>query len=110
MNRTLVVCLLAVACIPCAAWSAYRWYFPYGQSHCCDKQLCFGLHNYADQHGGRFPSGEKTAEASLSLLFPIYADADLLRGKTSLWRQSKTFLRAGGFSIRIRAAGTMSRG
>jgi hypothetical protein len=95
MKRTLVVCLLAVAALPCAAWSAYRWYFPYGQSHCCDIQLWLGLQNYADQHGGRYPFGEKTSEASLSLLFPNYADADLLRGKTVPLETVENVLAAG---------------
>jgi hypothetical protein len=94
MKRTLAVCLTAVAALWCAAWSAYRWYFPYGQSHCCDIQLWLGLQNYADQHGGRFPAGEKTPEASLSLLFPDHADADLLRGKTVPLETVKTALAA----------------
>jgi hypothetical protein len=62
----------------------YYWctQYPYGWSHCCDKVLMFVLDDYAREHGGKFPSGEATPEASLSLLYPKYADADLLRGKT----------------------------
>jgi hypothetical protein len=82
MRRILVLCLVAVAMLAGGVWSAYSWYFPYGQSHCCDKQLRFSLENYADQHGGRYPSGEKTPEASLSLLIPDYSNAHVLRGKT----------------------------
>jgi hypothetical protein len=62
---------------------AYRaWLYPYGWSHCCDTGLYLGLRNYASSHGGAFPAGEPTSEASLSLLYPKLADADLLRGKT----------------------------
>jgi hypothetical protein len=42
----------------------------------------FVLEDYAGTHGGRYPAGEATPEASLSLLYPKYADANLLRGKT----------------------------
>jgi len=82
MRRFAVLCLIAIAVLVCGGWSALRWYFPYGQSHCCDKGLYFALLNYAEQHDGHFASGEATAEASLSRLFPEYADANLLRGKT----------------------------
>jgi hypothetical protein len=56
--------------------------FPYGRSHCCDLQLMLSLEEYARNHGGSFPTGESTPEASLSLLYPKYIDADTLRGKT----------------------------
>ena len=82
MRRIAVLWLIAIATLVSGGWSTYRWYFPYGQSHCCEKGLYFALTNYADQHDGRFPAGEATAEASLSRLFPDYADANLLRGKT----------------------------
>src|SRR5262245_19376168 len=59
-----------------------RYRYPYGWSHCCDKQLMFALHWYAEHHGGAYPAGEATPEASLSLLYPEYANAELLRGKT----------------------------
>jgi len=60
----------------------YQRTYPYGWSHCCDRILMIALENYADDHGGAFPAGENTPEASLSLLYPKYADANLLRGKT----------------------------
>jgi hypothetical protein len=52
--------------------SGYAWYrnnYPFGHSHCCDKQLYSTLCNYAESNGGRFPAGEATPEASLSLLY-----------------------------------------
>ena len=42
----------------------------------------FALHQYAEEHGGAYPSGEATPEASLRLLYPRYVDAEILRGKT----------------------------
>jgi len=58
--------------------------FPYGGSHCCLKVLwSFSLEPYAREHGGHFPRGEATPEASLSLLYREHlADANVLRGKT----------------------------
>lgn len=59
----------------------YHYTFPYGWSHCCDIQLAFALQQYAEDHGGHFPSGADCPEASLSLLYSNYVNANLLRGK-----------------------------
>jgi hypothetical protein len=74
--------LALVAVVVVVGYGYYRYRYPYGWSHCCDKQLMFALHEYAEDHGGMYPSGEATPEASLSLLYPKYANAELLRGKT----------------------------
>jgi hypothetical protein len=42
----------------------------------------FALHQYAEEHGGAYPAGEATPEASLSLLYPTYANENVLQGKT----------------------------
>ncbi len=63
-------------------WLYYLWTFPYGWSHSCDKQLVVALHQYAEDHGGAYPAGEATREASLSLLYPKYANEYVLQGKT----------------------------
>lgn len=60
----------------------YKYWYPFGMSHCCSKCLYISLLEYAQDHGGKYPSGEATPEASLSLLYPKYADANSLRGKT----------------------------
>jgi hypothetical protein len=66
------------------AWRTYmRWEYPYGWSHCCDLGLSLSLETYAHAHGGRFPAGEATPEASLSLLYRAgLEDGTILRGKT----------------------------
>ncbi len=46
----------------------YRYNYPFGMYHRCDKQLWSALRMYAEAHGGNFPSGQATPEASLSLL------------------------------------------
>jgi hypothetical protein len=51
----------------------YKYEFPYGAYHRCDKQLWSALREYAEAHGGKFPTGEATPEASLSLLGRQYA-------------------------------------
>jgi hypothetical protein len=54
-----------------------RQRFPYGRSHSCDKGLMFALDEYARDHNGAYPAGEESPEASLSLLYPEYANAEL---------------------------------
>src|SRR5216683_3016496 len=77
----LIFAVLAVL-IASAGWWWHHWTYPYGWSHSCDKQLMFALQQYAEEHGGSFPAGEATPEASLSLLYPTYANEWVLQGKT----------------------------
>src|SRR5947209_1147694 len=70
--------LLTVVGIGYGYW---RYKFPYGYSHCCDLGLYQALEGYAANHGGAFPAGEATPEASLSLLYPA-VPASLLAGRT----------------------------
>lgn len=81
----------------------HKMKYPYGWSHCCIGLLTKALWMYADDHGGRYPSGEKTAEASLSLLYKEklsdgspYATPDLLRGMTVPEQTTKQILEGGG--------------
>jgi hypothetical protein len=81
-----------------AGYAYFRYRFPFGWSHCCDKQLSMALLGYADQNEGWFPRGEATAEASLSLLFrvdPVSGNANLLRGKTVPEEVARARLEAG---------------
>ena len=60
------------------AW--WRYTFPYGKTHRCDTLLSLALSNYAAAHGGRYPFGESSPEASLSLLYREgFIDAEDLR-------------------------------
>jgi hypothetical protein len=81
--RIMLLLLAAAAGFSACGFLYYRWQFPYGWSHSCDKCPMFALHQYAEQHGGAYPAGEVTPEASLSLLYPKYrVNAESLRGKT----------------------------
>jgi hypothetical protein len=85
MSRTskTALAVLAVMMLLTACGVGYwRWKYPYGRSHSCDKGLMFALDQYAQDHGGAYPAGQETPAASLSLLYPKYADAYLLSGKT----------------------------
>jgi hypothetical protein len=82
---------LAVVCL---LWLVNRNY-PYGRDHCCDKQLGLALLQYATANGGRFPTGGSTLEASLSLLYPEYLEASVLRGKTYPEGPAKQLLESG---------------
>jgi hypothetical protein len=80
--KLVLLVLALIGAFAGGAWGYYLWRFPYGWSDRSDDQLLMALRSYADAHGGAFPSGEATPEASLSLLYPDYADAILLRGKS----------------------------
>ena len=75
--------LAAVAVLGGSFYTYYRYTFPYGRSHHCSKQLSTALKMYAGDHGGRYPAGESSPEASLSLLYPKYiSSAAIFSGKT----------------------------
>ena len=84
-KKRAAIAIAVVAVLAAAGFAYHRHHYPYGWSHCCDKQLMFALLDYADRHGGWFPKGEESPEASLSLLHrdaPEAVNANLLRGKT----------------------------
>lgn len=102
MGKTskIVLCVLAVVVgIGAVGLRAFwRWNYPYGHSHCCIDVMMFALQQYADEHGGRYPDGEASPEASLSLLCKgNYADAYTLSGMTVPPDVAKAILNAGGF-------------
>ncbi len=80
----LSISLGTIVCLAGVLVSYWRYQYPFGWSHCCDKQLYSVLHDYARTHKGFFPAGEATPEASLSLLAQAeeFDVAYLLRGKT----------------------------
>jgi hypothetical protein len=82
MKPWIVVLCIFTLLLAGGGWLYYRWVYPYGWSHSCDKGLMFALHQYAEDHGGAYPTGKATPEASLSLLYPKYANEYLLQGKT----------------------------
>jgi hypothetical protein len=89
-KRWLKIAIPAVA-IPAAillllfvVWRVWFYYnYPYGWSHCCENGLYLALIQYAEEHGGAFPAGESSAEASLSLLYRMNPNLGAyLPGKT----------------------------
>jgi hypothetical protein len=80
--RLMLSIIIAMVCVAGAGWLYHRWLYPYGWSHSCDSQLMLALDQYAQDHGGAYPAGEATPEASLSLLYPKYANEWVLQGKT----------------------------
>jgi hypothetical protein len=80
-------------------YGLYRYQCPYGASHCCDLLLYGALEEYAATHGGAFPAGESSPEASLSLLYTgdkWGTTSDLLRGKTVPEPVARRILSHGG--------------
>ncbi len=81
-RRKLKWAVIIVASIVCSTWVWLRLTYPYGPSHCCSDVLSTSLGSHATNHGGWFPHGGKTPEASLAIL--CAADTNLLdvvRGK-----------------------------
>jgi hypothetical protein len=84
-RRTAILIVLGILVAAAAGGTAfYRWKFPYGYSHCCSVQISLALLTYANDHAGRFPDGESSPEASLSLLYRLHylPEPDFLRGMT----------------------------
>jgi hypothetical protein len=83
--RYRVLIWFGIGVLLCSA-GGYGWWrhqYPFGYSHCCDIIVHVALLRYAQAHDGRFPTGQSTPEASLSLLYrEDFIDAYLLRGKT----------------------------
>ena len=82
--RKTTIAVAAVVILLGGFFGYYRYQFPYGASHCCDLILYQELAEYAASHGGAFPAGQSSPEASLSLLYTNVdgVTAELLRGKT----------------------------
>jgi hypothetical protein len=81
-RRAAAVIAIVLGVLAAVGYGAWRHHFPYGWSHCCDLQLGMALRQYAEIYNGFLPAGEKTPEASLSLLHGAdLANANLLRGK-----------------------------
>ncbi len=78
-----------------ALWVKYR--YPYGRYHICHTQIILALKIYANDHGGAYPAGEESPEASLSLLYreSILKAPVLLAGKAGDPGVAKKILEAG---------------
>jgi len=94
-RRVALVVLAVMVTIAFGGGWYYKSLFPYGWSYSCDKQLMFALVQYAEDNTGAYPAGEATPEASLSLLYPKYANEYVLQGKTVPLEVVKTILERG---------------
>jgi hypothetical protein len=93
-----VAIVLGTTAVLVSGWTAYsKWKYPYGWSHCCIIGMKSSLEFYAEEHGGRYPAGESSPEASLSLLYRSnYMDAYTLRGMTVPETTVRRILEGGG--------------
>jgi hypothetical protein len=79
----ILVFLVIVVVVAAIALHRYKTTYPYGMSHCCIILMNVALMNYAQDHDGKYPDGQVSPEASLSLLYRSnYIDAATLRGMT----------------------------
>jgi hypothetical protein len=80
---TIAIVLGTIAMLVSGGAAYYKWKYPYGWSHCCIILMKNALEQYAEEHGGRYPAGESSPEASLSLLCRSnYLDPATIRGMT----------------------------
>jgi hypothetical protein len=71
MRKSAAIPTALVAAVILSLLGAYtytKWKYPYGRTHCCLKHFSLAFRIYASDREGRFPAGESTPEASLSLL------------------------------------------
>ena len=95
INVALVLWIIAV--LVSAGVVYYKRTYPYGWSHCCIDNMMLSLENYSADHGGRYPAGESSPEASLSLLCRSnYLDAYTIRGMTVPENTVRRILDSGG--------------
>lgn len=83
MSKLWIWIWATVGLLAAGAWAYYKATFPYGHSHCCILGMSGALQNFAEDNGGRYPAGQASPEASLSLLYRSnYINAYTLRGMT----------------------------
>jgi hypothetical protein len=94
----IVAVVLGTITILISGWSAYsKWKYPCGWSHCCIILMVNAMEQYAEEHGGRYPAGESSPEASLSLLCRSNClDPGTIRGMTVPERTVRRILEGGG--------------
>lgn len=64
--KKLAIVLVVLGILGAALCARYRNNYPLGSEHRCDSMLWFALFEYAEKHGGAFPSGEATPELDKS--------------------------------------------
>jgi uncharacterized protein YvpB len=80
-------------------WGLWHWRYPYGRSHYCLKSIFLALNVYAQEHGGLYPDGQSSPEASLALLCKEgLLDADTFRGKTAKAKRAGQLLGGGSLT------------
>lgn len=98
-GRTLVIAVLGIlVAMAAGGMFYYKWKFPYGYSHCCSVAMANALCMYAIDHAGRYPDGESSPEASLSLLHRsrYIPDPEILRGMIVPEAPVRRILESGG--------------
>ena len=95
--RIVAIVFGIIAGLVIAGGAYYKSKFPYGHSHCCIIGVEGALEQYAMENAGRYPTGESSPEASLSLLCRSnYLDAYTIRGMTVPENTVRRILDGGG--------------
>jgi hypothetical protein len=75
---------VAIIIVAVMGYAYYRYRYPFGWSHRCDIALHQALFEYAEEHNGRFPHGESSPEASLSLVYQMVPSIGSILGGKSI--------------------------
>jgi hypothetical protein len=96
--RAAILVVLGALIALAAGICGYRaWRSPTTGGHACIIFMTFALEDYARDHGGHFPAGEASPEASLSLLYKKgYVAAWHVRGKSVPVETAQRILEGGG--------------
>lgn len=96
--RIIFACLFVLGVVVIGSYVAwYKSTYPYGISHCCIILMMGALDQYADDNGGKYPAGQSTSEASLSLLYMSnYVDPGILCGMTVPQKKVMDIVQEGG--------------
>lgn len=96
-KKAFMVAIVIVAIV--GIWGSiwYKRHYPYGAAHICNKAMILSLKMYANNHGGAYPTGESSPEASLSLLYRegVMREPDQLAGKAADPKVAKKILESG---------------
>ncbi|MFK7911884.1 MAG: hypothetical protein AB8F34_14980 [Akkermansiaceae bacterium] len=97
-QRTTLMVSVVIGVLAAAGWGYYRYTYPYGSSHRCSKALASQILNYADNHGGRFPSSEQPDALGLSAIIDDNPfTLELIVGKAGDLEKAKEFHQKHGY-------------
>jgi hypothetical protein len=95
LSRKILIAAVAGGLVCAAAYSWYRWEYPYGDRSCMMPCTMMELRYYADANDGWFPRGSSNGVDCLRLMYPRYLGANSLAGISGDQQKVKEYLETG---------------